>query len=90
MIMMSFEMAEYASKHGVKAEYLGLTIPSAEILFDRMMLRGGEGEEVIRERVAASMVQDKQIRNAKWLDTYIINDDGDTAKKELRDWLKKK
>lgn len=66
---------------------MAITVPSAEILTNRMIARGGEGIDAIKGRVAESMVQDKEIKASKWISKYINNGDGLISRPALVEYI---
>ena len=92
------EFAEWAEVHGILfdidvqgAAQLHLSLPSAHFVFilppsmeeleRRLRGRGTDTDEVIRVRLADAR---QEIREARWFDSLILNDDLDRAYQDLR------
>ena len=69
------------TKHfGEKALAIFIKPPSVEALEDRLRSRGTESEEKIQKRLEKA---EKELGYSKWFDTIIVNENLETAQKEV-------
>lgn len=69
------------TKHfGEKALTIFIKPPSIESLEERLRSRGTEDEEIIQKRLSKA---EKELEYSKWFDYIIINDNLETAQKEV-------
>ena len=68
--------------------YIFITAPNMEVLEERLRKRGTETEESLQKRLARAVADIKFGEEKGNFDLYLVNDDLETAYRELEDFLK--
>ena len=68
--------------------YVFITAPNMEVLEERLRKRGTETEESLQKRLARAVTDIKFGEEKGNFDLYLVNDDLETAYRELEDFLK--
>ena len=68
--------------------YIFITTPNMEVLEERLRKRGTETEESLQKRLARAVTDIKFGEEEGNFDLYLVNDDLETAYRELEDFLK--
>ena len=74
-------------KTDLKARYLFLSPPSLEVLEQRLTGRGTESKEAVEKRLKQAKVEMEFSKTPGVHDKIIVNDDLDTAYKEMSEWI---
>ncbi|KFH43387.1 Guanylate kinase-like protein [Hapsidospora chrysogenum ATCC 11550] len=91
VVLLDIEMegVKQMKKSGIKARYIFIAPPSLEALEARLRGRGTENEESIQKRLAQAKNELEYSKTPGVHDIIILNDDLDTAYKQLEEFVYK-